>query len=92
MTMTEQFDVLNRLQSILSVSPGPTLSEAYLYSHSNKRACARFADASYWSYGYDTLGEVTSGKKPRSDFKAVAGQQFECPFDSIGNRPTAASG
>ena len=34
-------------------------------------------DGTYWIYQYDSLGQVTSGKKYWSDNSIVAGQQFE---------------
>ena len=45
-------------------------------------------DGSYWVYGYDSMGQVTSGKKYWSDGTPVAGQQFDYAFDDIGNRQT----
>ena len=50
------------------------------------------ANGSYWIYQYDTLGQVTSGKRFWADGTPVAGQQFEYGFDDIGNRQTAAHG
>ncbi len=41
---------------------------------------------------YDSLGQVTSGKKYWSDGTPVLGQQFEYVFDDIGNRKTAVTG
>ncbi len=49
-------------------------------------------DGAYWIYTYDSLGQVTSGKKYWSDSSPVAGQQFEYAFDDIGNRNSSASG
>jgi RHS repeat-associated protein len=43
-------------------------------------------------YQYDSLGQVTSGKKYWSDGTPVAGQQFTYNFDDIGNRQSTASG
>jgi YD repeat-containing protein len=43
-------------------------------------------------YQYDSLGQVTSGKKYWSDGTPVAGQQFTYNFDDIGNRQSNASG
>src|SRR5262245_38775597 len=50
------------------------------------------ADNSRWAYDYDSLGQVTSGKKYWSDNTIVAGQQFEYSFDDIGNRKVAVNG
>jgi hypothetical protein len=49
-------------------------------------------DSSRWAFGYDTLGQVTSGKRYWSDGTNVAGQQFEYLFDDVGNRLSASSG
>jgi hypothetical protein len=45
-----------------------------------------------WEYGYDALGQVTSGRKFWPDGTPVAGQQFEYAFDDIGNRKSAGRG
>jgi RHS repeat-associated protein len=50
------------------------------------------ADNSRWAYSYDSLGQVTSGKRYWSDGVPVAGQQYEYSFDDIGNRKVAADG
>ena len=50
------------------------------------------ADHSFWSYDYDDLGQLKSGKRSWSDTKPVAGQQFEYGFDDIGNRTNTVSG
>jgi hypothetical protein len=50
------------------------------------------ADGSYWLYQYDSLGQVTSGKRYWSDGTPVAGQQFEYTFDDIGNRTSTKAG
>ena len=57
-----------------------------------KPAPRTHADASYWIYQYDTLGQVISGKHFWPAGTPVAGQQFEYGFDDIGNRQSAAHG
>ena len=57
----------------------------------NQRTRTTHADASYWIYQYDTLGQVISGKRFWPGGTPIAGQQFEYGFDDIGNRQTAAS-
>jgi len=93
MTTTKQYDYLNRL---LSVSSAPSASSAlsFVYSHNdaNQRVRVNLADGSYWSYEYDALGQVKSGKRYWSDGTPVAGQQFEYGFDDIGNRRTTKAG
>ena len=49
-------------------------------------------DNSFWVYQYDSLGQVTSGKKYWGDGTPVAGQQSEYAFDDIGNRTLAGEG
>jgi RHS repeat-associated protein len=69
---------------------------AVLCNYSNNKANQRVAitnlDGSRWAYGYDSLGQVTSGRKYWSDSSLVLGQQFDYVFDHIGNRKTAVSG
>jgi hypothetical protein len=84
MTTTKQFDYLNRLRQISSVPSA--VSFGYSYNSANQRTRSSLADNSYWRFGYDWLGQVTSGKKYWSDQTPVAGQQFEYAFDDIGNR------
>jgi hypothetical protein len=49
-------------------------------------------DGSYWRYGYDALGQVTSGNKFWVDQSPVAGQRFDYTFDTIGNRTQTEAG
>jgi RHS repeat-associated protein len=83
MTTTKQYDYLNRLTSISST---PSISHAYQYNAANQRTTATLADSSYWVYTFDSLGQVTSGRKYWPDGSAVAGQQLDYSFDDIGNR------
>ena len=89
MTTSKQYDYLNRLSSIAST---PSNSFTSLYNAANQRTMNRLADGSYWRYGYDALGQVTSGLKYWSDQTPVAGQQFDYAFDTIGNRTQAQGG
>ena len=60
MKTTKNYDFLNRLQSISSVSSAPTnISYSYQYNLANQRTRAALADSTYWVYGYDSLGQVT---------------------------------
>ena len=80
MTTTKQYDALNRLTAIASGAPasGTAFSSfSYNYNSANQRTRVTHADASYWLYNYDTLGQVTSGKHYWADGTPVAGQQFE---------------
>ena len=95
MTTTKQYDLLNRLQQIAS-APGASgvspVSFSYTYNSANQRTGATQTDSSYWVYQYDSLGQVTSGKKYFSDGTPVPGQQFEYGFDDIGNRTSTKAG
>ena len=92
MTTSKSYDYLNRLTSIGSVASGGTNSFAYSYNSANQRTGVTNADSSKWVYGYDSLGQVTSGKKYWNDGTAVAGQQFGYTFDDIGNRTQTQAG
>ncbi len=91
MTTTKAYDYLNRLTSISSSSSFSS-SFNYGYNNANQRTSVTNADKSRWVYGYDSLGQVTSGKKYWKDGTVVAGQQFEYSFDDIGNRTQTKSG
>lgn len=93
MATTNRYDYLNRLTGVASVpSSDSAVSFDYAYNDANQRVAVTNADSSRWSWGYDSLGQVTSGKRYWSDSTIVAGQQFEYAFDSIGNRTSASSG
>ena len=93
MTTTKNYDDLNRLTAISSQpSDGSPVSYNYTYNLANQRTQRMDADGSYWQYGYDSLGQVTSGSKKWSDNSQVSGQQYTYGFDDIGNRKSAASG
>jgi RHS repeat-associated protein len=93
LTTTKAYDFLNRLTNITSTPSGSSaVSFKYGYNSANQRTTVTNADNSRWVYAYDSLGQVTSGKKYWSDGTAVAGQQFEYGFDTIGNRKTAKAG
>ena len=93
MTTTRSYDNLNRLTKIDSrTGVSPVSSFEYQYNSANQRTRAELQDGSYWLYQYDSLGQVTSGKKYWPDGTEVAGQQFGYDFDEIGNRKSAVSG
>ncbi len=95
MTTTKLFDYLNRLTILtnaLSASGAENPAFTYANNRANQRTPITNADGSRWVYTYDTLGQVTSGRKYWSDGTPVAGQQFDYTFDDIGNRQTASSG
>jgi RHS repeat-associated protein len=93
LTTAKAYDFLNRLTNITSTPSGSSaVSFKYGHNSANQRTTVTNADNSRWTYTYDSLGQVTSGKKYWSDNTSVAGQQFEYEFDTIGNRKTAKSG
>jgi RHS repeat-associated protein len=91
MTTTRQYDSVNRLASITSVPSASTVvGFSYQLNDASQRTAITNADGSTWVYQYDSLGQVTSGKRYWSDGTLVAGQQFDYVFDDIGNRKTAS--
>ena len=87
MTSVNSFDRLNRLKStVSSIGSGIVSSHAYSYNDADERTRAALADGSFWNYGYDDLGQLTSGNRFWRNGPAVIGQQFGYAFDGIGNR------
>lgn len=89
LTTTKQYDHLNRLTSVGHTPAGqssPMNAVAYDYDSANQRKTQTSADGSYWSYGYDGLGQVQSGQKSLADGTAITGAQYGYTFDTIGNR------
>jgi len=94
MTTTKSYDYLNRLTSISSANASSVIldSHGYTYDSADERKSVTNADGTYWLYGHDTLGQVTSGIKYWPDGTVVAGQQSGYNFDNIGNRTTSSAG
>jgi RHS repeat-associated protein len=92
--LVRSYDPLGRLQTIATTTPasGTVASYTYTYNNLDQRTRITREDNSYWSYAYNDRGELTSGKKYWSDSSAVAGQQTEYVFDSIGNRSSTKAG
>lgn len=89
---TKSYDNLNRLASISnSPSAGSVQSVLYQYNSANQRTRATREDSGYWSYGYDTLGQVTSGKKYLSTDTPINGLDYAWTYDDIGNRKTSVT-
>src|SRR5205814_4217936 len=83
----------DRLTNLVWTAGSATVASfAYQYNSANQRTRVTISDGSYWTYQYDSLGQVASGKKYWSDGTPVAGEQFEYAFDDIGNRKTTAAG
>ena len=91
LTTAKAYDALNRLTSIssLNAQPSTLTSFASAYNDAQQRTRVDSADGSYWVYGYDSLGQVVSGKKSWKDGPPMAGQSFEYTFDDIGKRTSA---
>ena len=78
MVSTRQFDYLNRLTNAVSTTNSVNfVRHNYSYNTASQRTQNTREDGSYWQFQYDSLGQVTSGKKYWSDGTAAAGQQFE---------------
>jgi len=95
-TTTKDYDAVNRLKSIVSTPTGGStqlpMSYSYQYNAASQRTRMTLYDNSYWLYGYDSLGQVTSGKKYWADGTPVPGEQFGNTFDEIGNRTATTQG
>ncbi len=94
MTTTKTYDNLNRLTAISSANGSSMVldSHSYAYNAANQRTAVTNTDSSRWAYGYDALGQVTSGKKYWGNGIPVAGEQFTYTFDDIGNRTATQAG
>ena len=87
---TKAYDNLNRLAAITNTpSAASALSAFYQYNSANQRTRATREDNAYWNYGYDALGQITSGKKFQSGGAPLNGFDFAWTYDDIGNRRTA---
>lgn len=88
--VTREYDGLERLRSIVSTpAASPAVSFAYEHNDANQRTKAVRENQTEWRYGYDALGQVTSGAKHRSDGTVYPGLDFAWTYDDIGNRRTA---
>jgi len=94
MTNQNTYDNVNRLTAISSGGASSTspISYQYGYNAASQRTRVTLADGSYWLYGYDALGQLTSAKKYFRDGTLYAGQQFGFTFDTIGNRTATQAG
>jgi len=89
MTTRREYDLLNRLRRVESLSTATNtlrLVFDYQYNQANQRRRIDNGDGTHWVIEYDDLGQVVGGKKYWPDGSAVPGQQFEYDFDDIGNR------
>ncbi len=89
----KSYDSLGRLTKTYMTNGATVISSnAYAYNNVNQRTSVTNAEGARWAYEYDSLGQVTSGKRYWSDGVPVAGQQFEYGYDDIGNREYAGEG
>lgn len=91
---SRSIDLAGRLNGIQTTGAGGAVlsRHGYTYDGAGRRTRATREDGSYWTYGYNDRGELTSGKKHLSGGTLLAGQQFEYGYDDIGNRTSAKSG
>ena len=90
LAVTKTYDSLNRLASISSAPSGSAaLSYTYDYNAANQRIKVTRENSDHWNYGYDALGQVTSGTKYDSADAPLPGHNFGWTYDDIGNRKTS---
>ena len=63
-----------------------------MHNNANQRTSVTNADGTYWLYGYDALGQVTSGVEYFDTGVPVPGEQFGYAYDNIGNRTSTTAG
>ncbi len=92
LTTVKTYDRLNRLSAIDHAGDATAaLRYGYTYNAANQRTRTTREDDSYWSFTYDELGQVTSGRKSLASAAPVPGLDFAWAFDDIGNRKTATA-
>ncbi len=91
LTATRAYDQLNRLQTITNLADSATRSVAYGFNDANQRTKATREDNTYWSYGYDDLGQVKTAAKHEATAAIRLGQDYGYDFDTIGNRLTTTT-
>jgi YD repeat-containing protein len=92
MRTSRQYDALGRLTLIghtrlINVGgehPATIASYAYRYNTAGQRDRVTHAETSYWSYGYDTLGQLSSAVHRFADGTLTPGWQFGYDYDDIG--------
>jgi RHS repeat-associated protein len=87
MTTTKTHDQVNRLaQTLTTVGVNPVSGHAYTLNSLNQRTHAEEMDGTYWSYQYNSKGEVVNGTKHDAGDNPLAGMNLGYSFDGIGNR------
>lgn len=84
---TTTYDRLDRVSGTSALpAHSNTISHVYTYNAANQRVRATREDASYWTYGFDSLGQTVSGQRHGSDEAVMPGHDFAWTYDDIGNR------
>jgi RHS repeat-associated protein len=96
LTTTRVYDRWGRLQSQWAVanaaSVQPVVGSGYNYNAAGQRIRQDLGDGTYWTYAYDTLGQLTGAQRRWPDGTLVAGQQYGYLYDDIGNRKQSQEG
>jgi YD repeat-containing protein len=94
MTQTYSHDSLGRLDGSSATLQGgaSVFGVSYLFDNLDRRYKATLADSTWWDYGYNNRGEVTSSKRRLDASTFAGGKQFEYGFDDLGNRLVARFG
>ncbi|MFA7230427.1 MAG: hypothetical protein WC071_04090, partial [Victivallaceae bacterium] len=92
LSTSRYYDSFNRLTNISNQFGSETLSFGCVYDDADRRSRINLADGSYWLYGYDDKGQITSGMKYSAADSPVPGQSFNYSYDTIGNRQTEERG
>jgi RHS repeat-associated protein len=96
LTTTRVYDRWGRLQSQWAVanaaSVQPVVGSGYTYNAAGQRIRQDLGDGTYWTYAYDSLGQLTGAQHRWPDGTLVAGQQYGYLYDDIGNRKQSQEG
>jgi YD repeat-containing protein len=88
MTTTKQFDYVSRLRQV-NASPAAAGQSAltwnYRYNRLSQRTRIDLADGSYWVFGYDDLGQLSSAKGFESGSGSRAQEPLTYGYDLAGN-------
>ena len=90
---TTLFDAMNRLVSRTTKDGSGQVVRSFTYGYnaSNQRVTAALETGESWRYGYDELGQVTSGAKLTATDQVIPGYDFGYRFDDIGNRQSTTT-
>ncbi|MEI6676301.1 MAG: hypothetical protein WCO57_14110, partial [Verrucomicrobiota bacterium] len=94
LTRTLYHDRMQRLFGIVTTNASGThLSRhGYTFDDVGRRVRATRENGQRWDYGYDDVGQVTSGVKKFPNATAIPGHSFAYQYDGIGNRSSATHG